>query len=118
MEQEQENFKTSEARAKRARSRTVLRKSIDGDCVIDFKWITGQWCWLPRSESGKGFMWNPSGGPALNTLYKKTYWLCMGWSRIDILPEDNPVDVIQNGGSVHPIGEAMDRRKEKNHGGA
>ena len=87
-------YETSIERAQRA----VTRSRSRGNIVKDFQRKTGLWYWFPHTISGKGFFFNPSGGPALNTLYKKTYWLCFGWSTIELLPEDNPVDTIQNGG--------------------
>jgi hypothetical protein len=91
---EQHAYETSSGRAKQHASRTRIKENV----VRDFSWSTGLWYWMPKTEKGPGLYWNPSSGPALKTKWKKTYWLCLGWSRIEILPVDDPVDTIQNGG--------------------
>lgn len=88
------SYETSLERAQRA----VTRSRSHGNIVKDFQRKTGLWYWLPHREHGRGFYFNPQGGKAFDTIYHKTYWLCMGWSTVEILPAENPVDTIQNGG--------------------
>lgn len=86
------DFETSTKRAKRAQSQT----RIFGNLVTDFKWVTRtetgriRWQWLPRIEEAMVPLWNPSGGPALLGYSKRTYWLCLGWSLLEFIPEDDP----------------------------
>lgn len=91
---ERSDFETSVKRAQFARSHT----RVDGSIITDFKWVTGRWKWWPDRTTVSCKVWNEQGGPALTGLHRKTYWLCVGWSRIEVLQGDNPVDVLQNGG--------------------
>lgn len=99
--QEQHNFETSAARAKRAQSQS----KICGDRVKDFKWVTRtehgslRWHWLPRIEEAMVPLWNPQGGPALLGYSYRRYWLCMGWSVLEFVTEDDPRAIYGIGGS-------------------
>ena len=91
---EEHALMTSRERAQRAQTRT----RIDGNIIKDFTWKTGRWYWRIHRECGLGKWWNQEGGTAPGMAWKKTYWLCLGWSRIEVLPEPDPVDTLQNGG--------------------
>jgi hypothetical protein len=86
MDEEQANFETSRARALKA----VTRSKTMGLVTTYFKWRTGRWVWVPERTAYVGPLWNISGGPSLTGLYQKTYWLCLGWARIEELAEDDP----------------------------
>jgi hypothetical protein len=90
---DREDFETSQARARKA----MTRPRVSGPTIRDFKFITGRWCWLPdRSESVLP-IWNPEGGPANSAFQRKVYWLCMGWSRMEMLAGDDPRVQLQRG---------------------
>jgi hypothetical protein len=94
------DFEQSAARARKAqsRSRTV------GLVTKDFMWITGRWRWWPESTTMPTRIWNPEGGAALFGFHRRTYWLCLGWSRIEVVPHDDPRDTIQHGQGGHDGG--------------
>jgi hypothetical protein len=88
---EQEDYSRSSSRARLARS--FSRAS--GLVVRDFKPLTRdfetnrvRWHWFPVIEESILPIWNPEGGPALRGALKKTYWLCMGWSRMELLDKE------------------------------
>ena len=91
---ERSDFETSTKRARVAQSRT----RVSGNIMRDFKWVTGRWKWWPDQTTVSCQVWNERGGPALNGLHRRTYWLCMGWSRIEVFPVNDAVDDLQNGG--------------------
>lgn len=91
---ERSDFETSTERARVAHSRT----RVNGSVTKDFKWVTGRWCWWPDQTMVSCQVWNEHGGPALNGLQRRIYWLCMGWSKIEVFPVVDQVDTIQNGG--------------------
>lgn len=91
---DREDFETSRARSRSAGSRT---KTV-GNVTKDFKAQTGKWLWWPETTERFISVWNPEMGPALSAFQRVTYWLCLGWSRIEIVAPDDPRDGIQNGG--------------------
>jgi hypothetical protein len=86
-DEESSNLKFSHARAKQAKT----HPRIDGDEVRDFSWHTGQWVWWPVVRSQVYFGWNPTGGPAKTVFHKQTYWLCLGWSLMKELVDEDRV---------------------------
>lgn len=98
---EQEDFERSTGRAHQARTYTWMR----GLVTKDFKLVTRKpesgrvrWHWLPMVQESVMPIWNPDGGPALSGYLKKTYWLCMGWSRMELLESDDPRTQCHTGG--------------------
>jgi hypothetical protein len=91
---ERSDFEHSLKRASQWKSRT----RIAGTVTRDFMLITGRWRWYPERFKQQLYIWNPNGGPALDGAHIRTYWLCMGWSAIEVFPGDDPRDTLQNGG--------------------
>lgn len=96
------DFETSTARAKEAQSRTTIKGAV----VCDFKGMTRRdsgairWHWVPHVEEYVYPIFNPDGGPAFMGYHRKTYWLCMGWSHLEILEPDDPRAKTQSGSGL------------------
>jgi len=112
---ERSDFENSTKKAQRY----LTRSRVSGLVTKDFMWATGRWRWWPERFTQAVFLWNPEGGAALNGVHRRTYWLCMGWSRIEVRPDVDHVDTIQNGGrSKYRVDGSINPRKEGCDGGA
>lgn len=63
------------------------RSRVVGSITRDFMWVTGRWRWWPERSEQPVQLWNIAGGPAIPGMQRRTYWLCMGWSRIEIFEQ-------------------------------